>query len=85
MTNVIAFPKAFGASEFGRIQVSKFARMADDGPARAAFSVCTVDRDGVPQVSIWEGATYRDAVTAAEKASKNWHLPIEIDIRRIRS
>jgi hypothetical protein len=86
MTNVIAFPKSFGASESGdRIQVSKVARKAADGGAVAAFSVCSVDRNGIPQAAIWEGSTFRDAVTAAEKASKDWHLPIEVDIRRLRS
>jgi hypothetical protein len=86
MTNVIAFPKAFGASESGdRIQVSKFARRAADGTGLTAFSVCSVDRDGIPQVPIWEGSTFREAITAGEKASKDWHLPIEVDIRRLRS
>jgi hypothetical protein len=86
MTNVLAFPKAFGASKSGdRIQVSKVARKAANGGAVTAFSACSVDRNGIPQAPIWEGSKFSDAVTAAEKASKDWHLPIEVDIRRLRS
>jgi hypothetical protein len=85
MTNIIPFPKIFGASDRGeRVQLSRFARTAADGRTSVAFVVCSVDARGRPEVPVWEGPLYRDAIEAAEKASADWRIPIEIDIRRVR-
>lgn len=86
MSVVIPFPKMFGASEWGdRVLVARFARTAPDGRSVATFVVCTVDANGIPEAPIWEGHEYREAVTFAEKASAERHIPIEIDIRKVRS
>ena len=86
MSVVIPFPKIFGASDWGaRVLVARFARTAPDGRTIAAFHVCTVDADGIPEATLWEGALYRDAIAAAETASKDWHRPIEVDIRQVRT
>lgn len=83
MTNVIAFPTRFGASDRDRIILCR--RAEPDNAQLVTFSVYHVDRRGKPIARLWDGVSYREAMAAAEAASAERCSLIEIDIRAVRS
>jgi hypothetical protein len=85
MSNIIAFPVRFGASDRDRIMVFRRLKTEPDGGQHVDFAVWHVDQQGRPISRLWEGASYREAMTAAEAASAGRRALIEIDIRQVRS